>query len=74
MLLDKKSGYAEVDVIEQAQDYLSRMADEGEPLPKVCIFKDYYNLDLSTVSEGVYFVKLIYMDGQTATMKMVKSN
>ena len=39
-----KSGYAEVDVIEQAQDYLSRMADEGEPFPKVCTFNDYYNL------------------------------
>ena len=44
VLFDKKSGYAEVDVVEQAQDYLSRMADEGEPLPKVCTFKDYYNL------------------------------
>jgi Cu(I)/Ag(I) efflux system membrane protein CusA/SilA len=30
VLFDKKSGYAEVDVVEQAQDYLSRMADEGK--------------------------------------------
>jgi hypothetical protein len=51
VLFDKKSGYAEVDVVEQAQDYLSRMADEGEPLPKVCTFKDYYNLKpLLTIS------------------------
>ena len=44
VVFDKKSGYAEVDVIEQAQDYLNRMADEGEPLSKVRTFKDYYKL------------------------------
>lgn len=37
-------------------------------------FEGFYSLDLSAVSEGIYFVKLIYKDGQTATMKMVKSN
>jgi Cu(I)/Ag(I) efflux system membrane protein CusA/SilA len=30
VLFDKKSGYAEVDVVEQAQEYLSKMADEGK--------------------------------------------